>query len=726
MTPSRPEIADRTFTYEAGVRLLSEQKLREALTEFLGVVADDPGHADASFHVARLMLKTLRFKDSIAWFCRAAALQPDAARVWQGRAEAVALGGNDADRRDLLAALKSAPIDPKVRVQLQDRFGSLRKASRPRSGGVSSKVVAGLVADLRSGDAAAVEAKAARVLRKAPRSAVAACILAEAQAIQDRSEEAIASYQRAIKLDPDYAEAYGGAGRVLFNSGRIRDAAEATRPAVILAPDGVPGLTGLGASLSRLGHHQAAIVLLERASRLDRKDARVFVELGDACARLGDHEAAVDAYAHAAALSAGSGKGVSVGLRLALADALEHVQRSADALAELNRVLKDEPANARALMFKASMLQTRGEFEEAHELFRRVIARHPTNGEAYRRLMISHRAARGDPIIDEMVDLFEREDVSDEDRMNLGFAVAKALEDTRDDARVFRFLGEANRIADGLSSVSAGQRFAEIADCREAYGRVDLASASPAAENGLAPIFVTGLPRSGTTLVEQSIAAHSSVESGGELGFASYFCRALLSAMPGGTGGELDPDVVAGIGRDYTKAIGRRFPGARHVTDKSIYTFEHVGALKLALPNARFVVVRRDPRDNLFSIYKSRFAQGTHGYAYDLEKLARYYGEFERMIDLWRDRVPGWFHEVSYETLVANPEEETRRLIAACGLDWEDACLSFHESAGRVQTLSVFQVRQPITSASVKGWRRFEAELKPMIDTLRRDGHVVD
>ncbi|MXX89998.1 MAG: tetratricopeptide repeat protein [Boseongicola sp. SB0677_bin_26] len=726
MPPSRPEIADRTFTYEAGVRLLSEQRLREALTEFLGVVADNAAHADASFQVARLLLKTLRFKDSIAWFRHAAVLQPDAAQVWQGRAEAVALGGSEADRRDLLAALKSAPIDPMVRVRLQDRFGSLRKESRPRSGGVPAKVIAGLVADLRSGGAAAVEATAARILRKAPRSAVAACILAEAQAIQNRPEEAIASYQRATKLDPDYAEAYGGAGRVLFNSGRIRDAAEALRPAVILAPDGVPGLTGLGASLSRLGHHQAAIVLLERASRLDRKDARLFVELGDACARHGDHYAAVDAYAHAVALSARSRKVVAVDLRIALADSLEQVRRSADALAELNQILKDEPTHSGALMSKASMLQTRGEFEKAHELFRRVIDRHPANGDAYRRLMVSHKATRDDPIIDEMVDLYERRDVGDEDRMNLGFAIAKALEDTRDDARVFRFLGEANRIADGLSSVSAGQRFAEVSDCREAYGRSDFAAASPAAMNGFAPIFVTGLPRSGTTLVEQIIAAHSDVESGGELGFASYFCRALLSARPGGPSGELDPDVVAGIGRDYTKVIGRQFPGALHVTDKSIYTFEHVGALKLALPNARFVVVRRDPRDNLFSIYKSRFAQGTHGYAYDLEKLARYYDEFERMIALWRERVPGWFHEVSYETLVAHPEEETRRLIAACGLDWEDACLNFHESAGRVQTLSVFQVRQPITSASVKGWRRFEAELKPMIDILRRDGHVAD
>ena len=357
----------------------------------------------------------------------------------------------------------------------------------PALGGVPSKVIAGLAAGLRSGDAAVVEAKAAALLRKAPRSAVAACILAEALASQDRSDDAIANYQR-IKLDPDYAEAYGGAGRVLFNAGRIRDAAKALRPAVILAPDGVPGLAGLGASLSRLGHHQAAIVLLERASRLDRKDARLFIELGDASARHGDHDAAVEAYARAITLAARSRNGVSVGLRLAFADALENVQRSADALAEIDQVLKDAPTHAGALMFKASMLQTRGDFDEAHDLFRSVIEQHPKNGDAYRRLMISHKATRDDPIVDEMIDLFERKDIGDEDRMNLGFAVAKALEDTRDDARVFRFLGEANRIADELSSVSAEQRFSEIAECREAYGRIDFTRTRAAAENSFAPI----------------------------------------------------------------------------------------------------------------------------------------------------------------------------------------------------------------------------------------------
>ena len=160
------------------------------------------------------------------------------------------------------------------------------------------------------------------------------------------------------------------------------------------------------------------------------------------------------------------------------------------------------------------------------------------------------------------------------------------------------------------------------------------------------------------------------------------------------------------------------------LTDKSIFTFQHIGPLARALPNARFIVVRRDPRDTLLSIYKNKFAEGTHGYGNDMETLARFYDEFDRTITFWRERVPNWFTEVSYEALVSDPEVEAKKLIAAAGLEWEDACLNFHKSKSKVQTLSVYQVRQPINTNSVSGWRRFEEDLKPMLDQLRKDGHV--
>ncbi len=189
---------------------------------------------------------------------------------------------------------------------------------------------------------------------------------------------------------------------------------------------------------------------------------------------------------------------------------------------------------------------------------------------------------------------------------------------------------------------------------------------------------------------------------------------------------DMPDDVIATLGRNFEDYLAPRFPGAPHVTDKSIQSYMYIGLFKLALPQSRIVVVRRDPRDNLYSMYKNRFPEGTHLYTYDQRDLVTFYGTFLEMLDFWRERVPDWFYEVQYEDLVSNPEEETRKLIAACGLDWEDACLNFHENKRKVETLSVFQVRQPISKASVQGWKRFEKGLKPMLDALREGGYVTD
>ena len=154
------------------------------------------------------------------------------------------------------------------------------------------------------------------------------------------------------------------------------------------------------------------------------------------------------------------------------------------------------------------------------------------------------------------------------------------------------------------------------------------------------------------------------------------------------------------------------------LSDKSIQTYLVMGLVWCTLPKAKIVVVRRDPRDNLLSVYKNVFPTGGHLYSYDLDDLGQYYRMFVEMIEFWRDMNPGGFHEIWYEDLIANPEEETRKLIAASGLEWEDACLNFHENKRKVNTLSVYQVRQPIYKSSVKAWQRYEKELQPLFDSL--------
>ena len=703
---------------------MAEREFQKALAEFRGVLAANPDHAEANFQTGRILLEAFQATDAIAWLSKAAEHAPRAAQVWQAWAEAVALGGAPEHRTAFVSALKKAEIKPELRVQLQDRFGARRKSSRPSMGGVSKKTVGALLKGLNSGAYKSVEAQSMKALAANPKSAILTFILGEAQAKQGKSEAAFANYRKAVSLDPQYAEAYTGMGKLLSSEGQPNKAANAFRPAVILTPDALAALIGLAQALSHRGNYRATITLLERVTRLEPRDAHFKVGLADAWKRQGEYPRAIALYQEALALY-GKGK-APVDLQLALIDSQSQTGQDAEALVGIDAFLDNAPDHADALIIKGSILQTQGNFAAADQIFRQAIKAEPTNGEAYRRLLTGAKVEDGDPLVGEMARQYDKPGLGDRDRMNLGFALGKALDDTRQDERVFPYLNEANRIAASISAMSERQLFTEIVSDRDVFGAIDFNAVPEAIDNTFEPIFVTGLPRSGTTLVEQIIAAHSTVESGGELGYAKPLCRDMRTAQPGGSDAADSLIALQNVGRKYTEAVQQRFPGVTRLTDKSIYTFLAIGPLKRALPKAKFIVVRRDPRDNLLSIYKNKFPEGTHGYANNLESLARYYDEFDRTIAFWRERIPDWFYEVSYDALVSNPEPEAKKLIAACGLDWEDGCLEFHQKKNKVQTLSVFQVRQPINTSSVKGWRRFEADLKPMLDQLRKDGHVTD
>jgi hypothetical protein len=309
----------------------------------------------------------------------------------------------------------------------------------------------------------------------------------------------------------------------------------------------------------------------------------------------------------------------------------------------------------------------------------------------------------------------------------MGFAIAKALEDTKDYADVFDYLTQANDLVHAEGGFSVQSRFKEVEKTQKALAGFDWKGWNAEGASDYAPIFVTGMPRSGTTLIEQIISSHSTVTGAGEVGEGSKAAQNLLIRDLSLRNIDTIPrEEILQLGYDYQDMMQARFPDAGIVTDKSIQTYMYIGLMKLALPRAKFVVVRRDPRDNLLSMFKNMFPAGTHLYAYSQTDLANYYTTYVDMIDFWRKEVPDWFYEVQYEKLVSDPEVETRKLIEACGLEWEDACLNFHENKRKVETLSVFQVRQPISKGSVKAWQRYEKELEPMLEVLRKAGHVTD
>lgn len=715
---SAPQIKS---AYAAAMRLMSAQEHDEALQRFRAIIEANPRLAEPHFQVGRIFLATHRFALAFRPLEVACELKPAQPAIWTARAEAVALGGTREDEDRFLAALKAAPIPAPLRIAMQDRFGARRAKSRPETGGLRADEAQRLIRLITAGRFDEAESGASTAVRRHPRSAVAYNILASAQTELRKTGPALANYATAVQIDPGYAEAFDNMGRLLMDEGRLDEAIERFRQAVVLAPYLVSSLVNLGICYARKMRANLAVTLLERAISAEPGLAIAHVALGNALTRMHDYARAEKVIGHAITLPGGrTGDAVAQ-----LAQAQARLGKDDEAAANYDLALALDPASAIATYGKASLYQTLGRFDEARELFRKVMDLDPLNGENYRLFSTSYKASAGDPVIELMKTRFDDPRISDADKLNLGFAVAKLLEDARQHDEVFRYLDTANALMKKAFPYDIRQRQREVAALKKAMADVDWHGRKVAGTTDFAPIFVTGMPRSGTTLIEQIIASHSTVTGAGEVGDGTRAAQALL--LKGDrfrNAAKLTDAEIAGLGQGFAATMRERFPETPKITDKSIQTYLYMGLMKLALPNARFVVVRRDPRDNLFSMYKNKFPEGTHLYAYDQRDLAALYDTFIDMIDFWQQRIPDWFYEVQYEELVANPEEETRKLIAACDLPWEDACLSFHENKRKVETLSVFQVRQPISKGSVALWQRYEAELAPMLDALRESGHV--
>ena len=316
--------------------------------------------------------------------------------------------------------------------------------------------------------------------------------------------------------------------------------------------------------------------------------------------------------------------------------------------------------------------------------------------------------------------------------LHLRHALAKELEDLGRDDEAFAHLltGNARRHA------ATGYRFERDQRLFEAVTRLfpqvlpaPAHEAMAGDEGARAPIFVVGLPRTGTTLVERILSSHSQVASAGESqNFGVLLKRACQTQSPrvldeATLAQSLQVDLPA-LGRDYlerTRPAGR--PQPRFV-DKMPLNFFYLGHIARALPAASIVVLRRHPLDTGLSNFRQLFATGVsyYDYARDLRDIGRYYAQFERLIAHWQVTLPGRVHEVRYEALVAEQRAETERLLAHCRLPWEEACLRFEHNESPVATASAVQVRQPIYARSVGRWRRFERHLQPLIDELRAAG----
>ena len=405
-----------------------------------------------------------------------------------------------------------------------------------------------------------------------------------------------------------------------------------------------------------------------------------------------------------------------------LGRALHRAQRPAEALVALDRaIVAADGTYGSADVEKAAVLRTLGRFDEARRIVADILAADPHNAVAWFERSMLGGFAPDDPDLVRMRALVQPGVLAnDEQRMTLLFALGDASL-SADPERAFSYLDEANRLKRATFEYDepATRRFCEALPAF--FDRPLLEAPREGADPSELPIFVVGMPRSGTSLVEQILASHPDVYGAGEVPFFIDALKeaGLGSALP--STDRLTHESLRRVAEKYLGALRALAPDKRRVIDKALLNTQTLGYISLALPNARIVHVRRDPLDTCLSIYTKHF-NGNIPYGYDQGELGRYHRINAALMEHWRAVLPpGRFFEIDYEVLVADLETQVRRLLTFCGLDWNDACLRFHETQRAVLTASSVQVRQPLYKTSVGRAQRFERELAPLRAALTTD-----
>lgn len=569
-------------------------------------------------------------------------------------------------------------------------------------------------------------------------------VLAEA----GRRQDAEKSFARAVQRNPNFPEAHNNLGNARMELGRVQDATANYRSALALRANYAEALNRLGCALKELGELEEAADCFRKAIAGNYDRPEVHAELGHVLYQLGRTDEAVQSFRSAVSMDLDSAKAhndlgfillearrpaeAAVSIRKAieidpeiarahndLGYVFMDLEQQEEAIASFSKAVEIEPRYAEAHNNLGFALTETGRLEEAAASFRAAIAADPHYAPAHRHLAHIVKHTGHDDDIRAMEELFEKPGVSDDYKTQLAFGLGKAFEDLREYDRAFEYLNTANALHRKTFDFDIENWRSHVETLKRVFDAEFFHDRHTESYSDETPLFIVGMLRSGTTLVEQILASHSDVYGAGELTtLASEIVNLLGTAKLVEGIASMDDGSLKKLGEAYTGLIREKSEEARFITDKLPGNFEHVGIIKAALPNAKVIHCKRNPLDNCLSIYKNFFPRKDHKYAYDLAELGAYYSLYSELMDHWHEVLPGFVYDIRYEDVVADQEGQTSALLAHCGLEWDDACLQFHKADRPVRTVSAAQVRAPIYRDSVELWKRYEKQLRPLVEAL--------
>ncbi|MDR3435504.1 sulfotransferase [Telmatospirillum sp.] len=563
-------------------------------------------------------------------------------------------------------------------------------------------------------------------------------------------DESLVCLRRVIERVPDSPENHNNLGNTLARLGRLQEARREYKAAIGLKPSYSVAHSNLAKLLNDLGETGPAMAEARQAIEIEPRNLDAYINIAAIClARSDPDEAlrwldnlasvapnhpgglvsrarilkdgdrpgeALEAARQAVAVAPQSGEAHEM-----LAQCLARHDQSEEALASYDRAIAlPSPRPEDKLVGKGSLLVELGHTEQARALFDQALKINPgTAGAWFNRSELERFDAAE---IARMEGLLAATEIHD-DRIMLEFALAKGWRDVGDDERGFAHLAEGNRLKRASFEYDAAATDHWISSIIETFTEAMRDRFAGLGDPSPVPVFIIGMPRSGTTLVEQILSSHPLVHGAGELktlqGMVDHISGPDMRPIgyPKLLDSLLDTDLPR-LGRYYVGHVASLGPASARIIDKMPANFLYAGLINLLLPNARIIHCRRDPVDTCFSCYTKLF-QGEQRFAYDLAELGRFHCGHDRLMAHWRTLLPAdRLTDVAYEDVVNDLDGEARRLVAFLGLEWNDACLEFWKNRRPVHTASVNQVRQPIYRSSVGRWKALAGHLQPLLDSL--------
>ena len=510
-----------------------------------------------------------------------------------------------------------------------------------------------------------------KLLEQDSNSAPILCLYGRFLRLEKREDEAKGVLRRARELAPQSPQVHSELGLLAVAQSNMVGAVSWFKYVLDLKPDYADGYHNLGSAYQAIGDYSAAVVCFKKAIELNLSDPNeAYCNLGFALAQTGDTTGAIDS---------------------------------------LSRVLTSNPNDPRAIFGLGIVSVMRGNFNEALEKYRRVIGIDPTFVAAYQQLAFAKKFRTvDDPDLQSILACLDQPNLSAEYKEKIAYGAGKALDDCGEYEKAAKFFRSANDLKKTRLGSFDFRAFESLVD-----KSIALANYEFSGNKSIMPIFVIGLPRSGSTLVEQVLSSHNEISGAGEVDYFARKVAAELSPYPESL--KAKPEQLARIADDYLEILSSHSGGRPHVVDKYPLNFQYLGLLSTLFPNARFIHCCRNPLDNALSIYFQDFATANL-YANDIKDIHRFYSGYKRLMTHWMDDLDSKIFDINYEDLVSDSKTVISQLLDFLKLPFDPQCMSHTENKRVIQTLSSWQVRQPIYQSSKERWRNYAEFIPELVE----------